>query len=192
VNGSFVLRCPHKCAPLAHQKAHDTMPAPKAANAELRPEQIAEIQEAFNIFDVDSSGSIDYKELKAAMKALGVQVKKDELKKMITDVDADGSGSVEFPEFLTMMTAKMGANDTKEEIDKVFAMFDEAGTGKIDFKALKKVARELGENLSDEDLQSMVEHADKGHLGYVSKNDFYRLMKKKQATQIDDMLGEDD
>ena len=63
---------------------------------------------------VDQSGSIDYRELKAAMKALGVSVKKDELKKMITDVDADGSGSVEFPEFLQMMTAKMGSNDTRE------------------------------------------------------------------------------
>merc|ERR1719240_28536 len=96
----------------------------------LSNEQIEEIKEAFNIFDVDSSGSIDYRELKAAMKALGVQVKKDELKKMIQDVDADGSGSVEFPEFLQMMTAKMGTNDTKEDIKKVFHMFDDQNTGK--------------------------------------------------------------
>ena len=87
------------------------------------------------------------------MKALGVQVKKDELKKMITDVDADGSGSVEFPEFLQMMTAKMGTGDTKEDVMKVFAMFDEVGTGKIDIKALKKIAKELGENLTDDELQ---------------------------------------
>lgn len=105
------------------------------------------------IFDVDSSGSIDYRELKAAMKALGVVVDKNELKKMITDVDADGSGSVEFPEFLQMMTAKMGSSDSKEDVLKVFKMFDEAGTGKIDFKALRKVAKELGENLNDDELQ---------------------------------------
>merc|ERR1719181_689681 len=98
----------------------------KTSGPSLSNEQIAEIQEAFNIFDVDSSGSIDYRELKAAMKALGVVVKKEELKKMITDVDADGSGSVEFPEFLSMMTAKMSAGDTKEDVVKVFAMFDEA------------------------------------------------------------------
>jgi len=105
------------------------------------------------IFDVDSSGSIDYRELKAAMKALGVVVDKVELKKMITDVDADGSGSVEFPEFLQMMTAKMGSSDSKEDVVKVFKMFDEAGSGKIDFKALRKVAKELGENLTDDELQ---------------------------------------
>jgi hypothetical protein len=104
------------------------------------------------IFDVDQSGSIDYRELKAAMKALGVQVKKEELKKMITDVDADGSGSVEFPEFLQMMTAKMGGADTKEDVLKVFGMFDEANTGKIDLKSLKRVAKELGENLTDDEL----------------------------------------
>ena len=140
---------------------------------------------------MDSSGSIDYRELKAAMKALGVVVKKDELKKMITDVDADGSGSVEFPEFLQMMTAKMGTGDTKEDVMKVFTMFDEVGTGKIDFKALKKVAKELGENLTDDELQGMLDHADKSNLGYVSKDDFYRLMKKKANNQLDDLLGDD-
>ena len=82
--------------------------------------------------------------------ALRTQV---ELKKMITDVDADGSGSVEFPEFLQMMTAKMGSSDSKEDVVKVFKMFDEGGAGKIDFKALRKVAKELGENLTDDELQ---------------------------------------
>merc|ERR1719240_413007 len=104
------------------------------------------------------------------MKALGVVVDKVELKKMITDVDADGSGSVEFPEFLQMMTAKMGSSDSKE---------------------LRKVAKELGENLTDDELQSMLEHADKSNLGYVSMDDFYRLMKKKSNNTIDDLLGDD-
>lgn len=88
--------------------------SPARADKGLSQDQIEEIQEAFNLFDVDSSGSIDYRELKAAMKALGIIVKKEELRKMITDVDADGSGQIEFPEFLTMMSAKMSDNDSKE------------------------------------------------------------------------------
>ena len=169
-------------------------PSPsKGGGSGLSPEQVEEIKEAFNIFDVDASGSIDYKELKAAMKALGVQVKKEELKKMITDVDADGSGSVEFPEFLTMMTAKMSTNDSKEDVKKVFGMFDEAGTGKITFKDLKKICKELGENLTDEEIQGMLDHADKSNLGYVNMDDFYRLMKKKtNANNIDDLLGDEE
>jgi len=160
---------------------------------ELSPEQVEEIKEAFNLFDADGSGSIDYRELKAAMKALGIQVKKEELKKMITDVDTDGSGSVEFPEFLIMMSAKMGASDTREELKKVFEMFDTEASGKITFANLKRVAKELGENMSDEELQSMLAHADHAGNGAVSMDDFYRLMKKGGAkkNKIDDLLDDD-
>merc|ERR1711918_177117 len=80
----------------------------KAKKPGLSEEQIEEIREAFNLFDTDHSGNIDYRELKAAMRALGFEVKKEELRKMITDIDADGSGQIEFPEFLEMMTGKMG------------------------------------------------------------------------------------
>merc|ERR1712216_755155 len=119
--------------------------AKKKAKGGLTEEQIEEIREAFNLFDADNSGAIDVRELKAAMRAPGFEVKKEELKKMITDIDADGSGSIEFPEFLEMMTGKMGEKDTKEEILKVFKLFDDDSTGKISFKNLKRVAKELGE-----------------------------------------------
>ena len=130
------------------------------------------------IFDVDSSGSIDYRELKAAMKALGVVVDKVELKKMITDVDADGSGSVEFPEFLQMMTAKMGERDSREEILKAFRLFDDDETGKISFKNLKRVAKELGENMTDDELMEMIEEADRDGDNEINEEEFFRIMKK--------------
>ena len=57
---------------------------------------------------------------------------------------------------------------------------------------LKRVARELGENMSDDELQSMLEHADKSKNGNVSFDDFYRLMKKKTSNKLDDLLGDDD
>jgi len=156
----------------------------------LAPEQVEEIKEAFQLFDTDSSGAIDYKELKAAMKALGVQVKKEEMKKMITDVDADGSGSVEFPEFLQMMTAKMGDNDTRAEIDKVFKLYDTECSGKISLANLKRVAKELGENLTDEELQGMLDHADRTSSGEVNADDFYRMMKKRADSSLDDLLDD--
>ena len=87
------------------------------------------------------------------MRALGFEVKKEELRKMITDIDADGSGQIEFPEFLEMMTAKMSERDPMEEIIKAFRLFDDDETGKISFKNLKRVAKELGENMTDEELQ---------------------------------------
>merc|ERR1712205_89830 len=70
-------------------------------------EQMEEIREAFSLFDSDASGAIDVRELKAAMRALGFEVKNEELKKMVSDVDNDGNGTIEFAEFLGMMTGKM-------------------------------------------------------------------------------------
>ena len=154
---------------------------PAAAPKELDYAQKEQLREAFDLFDVDKSGAIDYKELKAALKALGMKIDKHELKKMITEVDADGSGSIEFPEFLQMMTAKMGA-DTKEDVMKVFAAYDTEGSGSITFANLRRVAKELGENLTDDELQEMLNHADKSGNGSVSKDDFYRLMTKQTGT----------
>merc|ERR1712014_226429 len=158
----------------------------------LSDEQVEEMREAFNLFDSDKSGSIDYRELKAAMKALGFDVKNDELKKMITDIAADGSGHIEFPEFLEMMTGKMGEKDTKEEILKVFKLFDDDSTGKISFKNLKRVAKELGENMTEEELQDMIDQADRDGDGEINPEEFYRIMKKRGDNPLDDLLDDDD
>jgi len=53
----------------------------------LMLDQKQEIREAFDLFDTDGSGTIDVKELKVAMRALGFEPKKEEIKKMIADID---------------------------------------------------------------------------------------------------------
>ena len=75
--------------------------------AGLTKEERDEIREAFNLFDTDGSGTIDPKELKAAMKSLGFEAKNATIFQMITDIDKDGSGNIDFDEFLNMMTDKM-------------------------------------------------------------------------------------
>ena len=116
----------------------------KSKKFELTEEQKQEIREAFDLFDTDGSGTIDAKELKVAMRALGFEPKKEEIKKMISDIDKDGSGTIDFSEFLEMMTAKMSEKDSREEILKAFRLFDDDETGKISFRNLKRVAKELG------------------------------------------------
>merc|ERR1712094_115923 len=80
--------------------------AMKKKPGQLSDEQLDEIREAFSLFDSDASGMIDVRELKAAMRALGFEVKNEELKKMVTDIDNDGNGTIEFVEFLQLMTAR--------------------------------------------------------------------------------------
>eukprot|EP00938_MAST-03A_sp_MAST-3A-sp1_P001672 g1672.t1 len=145
---------------------------------ELTEEQKQEIREAFDLFDTDGSGTIDQKELKVAMRALGFEPKKEEIKKMIKDIDTDGSGTIDFQEFLEMMTAKMSQKDSREEILKAFRLFDEDETGKITFANLKRVAKELGENMTDEELMEMIDEADRDGDGEINEEEFLRIMKK--------------
>ena len=150
----------------------------KGRSTGLTEEQKQEIREAFDLFDTDGSGTIDAKELKVAMRALGFEPKKEEIKKMIADIDKDGSGTIDFEEFLTMMTAKMGERDSREEIMKAFRLFDDDETNTISFKNLKRVAKELGENMTDEELQEMIDEADRDGDGEVNEEEFFRIMKK--------------
>ncbi|KAM9511087.1 uncharacterized protein ACWYII_045710 isoform 2-T2 [Salvelinus alpinus] len=145
---------------------------------ELTEELKQEIREAFELFDTDASGYIDVKELKVAMRALGFEPKKEEIKRMITEVDKDETGKISFSDFLTVMTQKMAEKDSKEEILKAFRLFDDDETGKISFRNLKRVAKELGESLTDEELQEMIEEADRDGDGEVNQGEFLRIMKK--------------
>jgi centrin-1 len=154
-----------------------TLAKPKK-RSELTEEQKQEIKEAFDLFDTDGSGTIDAKELKVAMRALGFEPKKEEIRKMIADVDKDGSGVIDYTEFLDMMTSKMAERDPREEMIKAFRLFDDDETGKISFKNLKRVAKELGENMTDEEIQEMIDEADRDGDGEISEEEFMRIMKK--------------
>ncbi|KAK0162616.1 hypothetical protein PV327_006381 [Microctonus hyperodae] len=145
---------------------------------ELTADQKADVKEAFDLFDTDGTGVISTNELKVALRALGFEPKKDELKKIISDIDPNKTGKISFEEFLNLMTTKMREKDSKEEVLKAFRLFDDDDTGKITLKNLKRVAKELGENMTDEELQEMIDEADNDGDGEISEAEFMRIMKK--------------
>lgn len=145
---------------------------------ELSKEQIQEIRQAFDLFDTEATGTIDVKEIKVVMRALGFEPKKEELEKMISEIDREETGKMNFSDFLTVVTHKMNEKDTKEEILKAFKLFDDDETGAISFDNLKRVAMELGENITDEELQEMIDEADRDGDGQVNEQEFLHIMKK--------------
>lgn len=80
-------------------------------------------------------------ELKAAMTSLGFESKNQTIYQMISDLDADGSGQIDFEEFLELMTARVSDKDTRENIRKIFNLFDDEKTGFISIKNLRRVAK---------------------------------------------------
>nr|AFC41210.1 YC3.6 [Binary expression vector YC3.6-N] len=146
---------------------------------QLTEEQIAEFKEAFSLFDKDGDGTITTKELGTVMRSLGQNPTEAELQDMINEVDADGNGTIYFPEFLTMMARKMKDTDSEEEIREAFRVFDKDGNGYISAAQLRHVMTNLGEKLTDEEVDEMIREADIDGDGQVNYEEFVQMMTAK-------------
>ena len=95
---------------------------------------------------------------------------------MINEVDADGNGTIDFPEFLTMMARKMKDVDSEDEIKEAFRVFDKDGNGFISAAELRHLMINIGEKLSDDEVDQMIKEADIDGDGQVNYEEFAKMM----------------
>lgn len=154
----------------------------------------------FNLFDLDHDQYIDYHELKVAMKALGFDLPKQEIlsilqthgvpapqgpqtgpsvskAKQAAQVNYQGQPRLLLPfhTFQTLMASRILSRNPTEEIIRAFDLFDQDGKGKIDLQDLKRVARELGEGLQEDELVAMIEEFDMDGDNAISRDEFINI-----------------
>ncbi|KAF1896316.1 hypothetical protein Lal_00018599 [Lupinus albus] len=156
----------------------------------LSEEQILEIKEAFGLFDKDGDGCITVEELATVIRSLDQNPTEEELQDMINEVDADGNGTIEFVEFLNLMAKKMKETDAEEDLKEAFKVFDKDQNGYISasevligewlypyaFRTLRHVMINLGEKLTDDEVEQMIKEADLDGDGEVNYDEFVKLM----------------
>uniref|UniRef100_A0A1W7RAU7 Calglandulin n=1 Tax=Hadrurus spadix TaxID=141984 RepID=A0A1W7RAU7_9SCOR len=145
----------------------------------LTEEQIAEFKEAFNLFDQNGDGCIEAAELGVIMRSLGQRPTEAELRQMVTSVDVDGNGTIEFDEFLIMMARKLHETDSEQELREAFRVFDKDGDGFISATELRLVMTNLGEKLTDEEVDDMIKEADLDGDGVVNYDEFVTILTHK-------------
>jgi len=90
----------------------------------LSVEQIRDFKDAFALFDKNGNGNIDGKELKKLMRTFGQNPSEQEIKDMMKTLDVNRSGTVDFAEFLKLMSGKVSKNQKEEELMASFRLFD--------------------------------------------------------------------
>ena len=134
-----------------------------------------DIKEAFNVFDKDNDGFITIKELGTVMRSLGHNPTEMELQDMIKLYDKDESGTIDFPEFLDLMTTKMKETELEEQLIETFKVFDRDGNGLLSGQELKYV----GEVLTDTEVDELIKQADVDGDGFINYQEFVKMMTAK-------------
>ncbi|KAH0842860.1 Calmodulin [Fonsecaea pedrosoi] len=147
----------------------------------LSDEEVKAYKDVFALFDKDGSGTITAQELGEIMKSLGQNPSDSELQDMINEVDVDRSGSIDFEEFLKMMSTTVKAQDFAHETRAAFNVFDKDGSGTISADELRQVMKSLGENLTDEEIDEMIREADKDKNGTIDFLIWFLLLLSERA-----------
>ncbi|XP_055682749.1 calmodulin-like isoform X1 [Lutzomyia longipalpis] len=168
-----------KKKPKKKHQQHDLIVRIDLTEYGLSEEQVAEFKEAFMLFDKDEDGTITMAELGVVMRSLGQRPTETELRDMVNEVDQDGNGTIEFNEFLQMMSKKMKGADGEDELREAFRVFDKNNDGLISSSELRHVMTNLGEKLSEEEVDDMIKEADLDGDGMVNYNEFVMILTAK-------------
>mmetsp|Transcript_23882 Transcript_23882/g.68597 ORF Transcript_23882/g.68597 Transcript_23882/m.68597 type:complete len:155 (+) Transcript_23882:122-586(+) len=143
----------------------------------LSKQQIQEAREAFKMFDKDGDGCITAAELGTVMRSLGQFPTDEELRQMIDESDQNHDGVIDFQEYLDMVRRQEILQASEPDIGlEAFKVFDVDGDGFITAEELRQIMEKLGETLTDEEVDMMIEEADADGDGQVSYKEFSKLL----------------
>jgi len=136
-----------------------------------------ELKETFKMFDLNNDGIITKEELGIVMKRLGRETNDRDLETMIRDVDTNGNGVVELDEFINMMKAQTRTMTSDEAVRQAFQVFDKNGDNFINKDEIRMAMNNLGENVTEAELNEMLQCMDLNKDGRVSFEEFKKMFE---------------
>mmetsp|Transcript_12260 Transcript_12260/g.28407 ORF Transcript_12260/g.28407 Transcript_12260/m.28407 type:complete len:153 (+) Transcript_12260:143-601(+) len=146
--------------------------ATRSSPRALSKAETEEIRYAFQLFDTEGKGVILVKEIRDAMEGM------DKAEELLVALPEDGSETLSLQDFTALLTNRHGNDD----MERVFFLFDTEKKGYISFQDLKRIASDLGETMTDDELQEMIDRADLNEDGKVNLEEFRTMMNKKLFT----------
>ncbi|XP_037773497.1 troponin C-like [Penaeus monodon] len=145
----------------------------------LEPDQIETLRKAFDSFDTEKAGSIGTETVSTILRMMGVKISEKNLQEVIAETDEDGSGMLEFEEFVELAAKFLIEEDEeslKAELKEAFRIYDKEGNGYITTDTLKEILKELDNRLTSEELDGIIEEVDEDGSGTLDFDEFMEMM----------------
>jgi Ca2+-binding EF-hand superfamily protein len=147
-------------------------------DGEVTVHEVNDMKRAFDMIDEDRSGFIDVDELTGAAIALGIPME-DNVKVLL------GNNQISFDEFFYRMTAKLGRDDTVDDIMSIFELFDVDCTGTITAENLETIRNIIGASEDMPTIVDMLGMVDTDGDGHIDPIDFYTCMISGMRIRMD-------
>ncbi|XP_073136106.1 probable calcium-binding protein CML15 [Henckelia pumila] len=146
--------------------------------AKIQSEQLKQLKDIFDRFDMDRDGSLTQLELAALLRSLGLKPTGDQLHAMLANMDANGNGSVEFDELVGAILPDLNEQVliNQDQLLEVFRSFDRDGNGYITAAELAGQMAKMGQPLTYRELSDMMQEADTNGDGVISFNEFANVL----------------
>ncbi|CAF2154603.1 unnamed protein product [Rotaria magnacalcarata] len=136
-------------------------------------EQLTEFRELFDMFDKDNQEMLTLQTLVSVMKTVGHSPTESDMIDLMRDIDIDNSGTIDFYEFVNVISRNMYPSETNQEIRHAFDLFDQNQDGLLTYDDLKlTIEKYLNSSMNDFEIHQMIELADRNGHGHVSFEDF--------------------
>merc|ERR1712100_990516 len=152
-------------------------PAKMSDPMEFTDDQKKEFRKNFNLFDKKRTGAIPIADMGTVLRSLGQNPTEAELQALMEEVDKDKSGTIEFDEFVDLMSRPNKTQEQmEEEIKDAFLTFDADGSGFITREELIETLTTMGDPVDEETITGMIQEADVDGDGKINYEEFTKIM----------------
>jgi calmodulin len=136
----------------------------------------AAYKDAFALFDKDRDGIIDSNQLGTVMRCLGLNPTEAQLLDILDKEDPKKSGKIQFGQFCAIMEQKKDEKVNEKEILEAFRVFDRDGTGKLSVAELRHIMGNLGEKMTEQEVEDMISMANVNPDGTIQYEQYVKMM----------------
>lgn len=140
--------------------------------------EIGEMKEAFDLFDKQGKGIIDMRNMIKYLKDLKVDSSYPTVFKLVEKLCTEFPRGISFKEFMEHIQFYFGDIETGEGLQRFFELLDYNQNDVLEVHDLERVAREIGENITREEIEELIEYDFESTTGSINTDQFYLMMSK--------------